>query len=231
MLRRMSWLIAAMSVLVVVIAAGSSGAASIPSGTRTLAQNSLEPVYNDEQAGQIGYIMRPEHTAQPVNSNPTAWAPFYLVIYPVGSTAASTYLCMHLPVDNCPSHGPGAAAFAQATYPTVYGAGVIGHDHLMDFPGGSDFNIAWEPMFVLFTPQGAADGHQPARPHGRADRRAGCERRREGVPAPNADLHLRLGAGEALRHGNAGRAVRASKREPSGARELARAPREEGASA
>ena len=28
----------------------------------------------------------------------------------------------------------------------------------MDFPGASDFNIAWEPMFVLFTPQGAADG-------------------------------------------------------------------------
>jgi hypothetical protein len=158
MLRRMFWLMAAMSVLVVVIAAGSSGAASIPSGERSLAQSSLEPVYNDEQAGQIGYIMRPEHTAQPVNSNPTAWAPFYLVIYPVGSTAASTYLCMHLPVDNCPSHGPGVAAFVQATYPTVYGAGVIGHDHLMDFPGGSDFNIAWEPMFVLFTPQGAADG-------------------------------------------------------------------------
>jgi hypothetical protein len=65
---------------------------------------------------------------------------------------------MHLPVDNCPSHGPGVAAFAQATFPTVYGAGVIGHDHLMDFPGGSDFNIAWEPMFVLFTPKGAADG-------------------------------------------------------------------------
>jgi len=147
-----------MSALVVVIAAGSSGAASIPSGTRTLAQSAVEPVYNAEQAGQIGYIKRPENTAQPVNSNPTAWAPFYLVVYPLGSTAATTYLCMHLPVDNCPSHGPGAAAFAQATYPTVYGAGVIGHDHLMDFPGGSDFNIAWEPMFVLFTPKGAADG-------------------------------------------------------------------------
>ena len=91
-------------------------------------------------------------------ANPKAWAPFYLVIYPVGSTAATTYLCMHLPVDNCPTHGPAVAAFAAATYPTVYGAGVIGHDHLMDFPGGSDFNIAWEPTFVLFTPQGAADG-------------------------------------------------------------------------
>ena len=158
MLGRMFWLLAGVSALVVVIAAGSSGAASIPSGQRTLAQNVLEPVYNDENAGQIGYIMQPEHTAQPVPSNPAAWAPFYLVIYPVGSTAATTYLCMHLPVDNCPTHGPGVAAFAQATYPTVYGAGVIGHDHLMDFPGAKDFNIAWEPMFVLFTPQGAADG-------------------------------------------------------------------------
>ena len=153
MLGRMFWLLAGVSALVVVIAAGSSGAASIPSGQRTLAQNVLEPVYNDENAGQIGYIMQPEHTAQPVPSNPAAWAPFYLVIYPVGSTAATTYLCMHLPVDNCPTHGPGVAAFAQATYPTVYGAGVIGHDHLMDFPGASDFNIAWEPMFVLFTPK------------------------------------------------------------------------------
>jgi len=158
MLRRMFWLIAGVSALVVVIAAGSSGAASIPSGQRALAQNVLEPVYNDENAGEIGYIMQPEHTAQPVPSNPAAWAPFYLVVYPVGSTAATTYLCMHLPVDNCPTHGPGVAAFAQATYPAVYGAGVIGHDHLMDFPGGSDFNIAWEPKFVLFTPQGAADG-------------------------------------------------------------------------
>jgi len=107
----MSWLIAAMSVLVVVIAAGSGGAASIPSGERTFAQNRLEPVYNDEQAGEIGYIMVPTHTAQPVPSNPAAWAPFYLVVYPVGSTAATTFLCMHTPAENCPSHGDGIAAF------------------------------------------------------------------------------------------------------------------------
>jgi hypothetical protein len=147
---------AVVAALITVIPAAAS---SIPSGQRMLAQNVLEPVYNDENAGEIGYIMEPEHTAQPVHSNPTAWAPFYLVIYPVGSTAATTYLCMHLPVDNCPTHGPGVAAFAQATYPTVYGAGVIGHDHLMDFPGGSDFNIAWEPMVVLFTNKTAANEH------------------------------------------------------------------------
>jgi hypothetical protein len=159
MLRRMSWLIATMTVLVAVSAAGSSGTTLIPSGERMLAQNRLEPVYNDEQAGQIGYIMVPTHTAQPVPSNPAAWAPFYLVVYPVGSTAAPTYLCMHMPVENCPSHGDGIAALAQAREPDVYGAGVIGHDHLMDFPGGSDFNIAWEPMVVLFTNKTAANEH------------------------------------------------------------------------
>jgi hypothetical protein len=158
MLRRLSLFVATALFVFAAVGTVSGAADSIPSGQRTLGQSVLEPVYNDGNAGQIGYIMQPEHTAQPVTSNATAWAPFYLVIYPVGSTAASTFLCMHLPVDNCPTHGPGVAAFAQATYPTVYGAGVIGHDHLMDFPGGSDFNISWEPMFVLFTPQGAADG-------------------------------------------------------------------------
>jgi hypothetical protein len=156
--QRMSWLIAAMSVLVAVIAAGSSGAASIPSGQRVLGKSLLQPVYNDENAGEIGYILKPTSAPQPLPANPVAWAPFYLVVYPVGSTAATTYLCMHLPVDNCPTDGPGIASLAQAMEPEVYGAGVAGRDHLMDFPGGSDFNIAWEPIFVLFTPQGAADG-------------------------------------------------------------------------
>src|SRR5207249_5048252 len=88
------------AVLAALVAIIPAAASSIPSGQRMLGQNVLEPVYNDENAGVLGYIMQPEHVAQPVNSNPTAWAPFYLVIYPVGSTAATTYLCMHLPVDN-----------------------------------------------------------------------------------------------------------------------------------
>jgi hypothetical protein len=158
-LRRISLLVAAASLVLAALAAISGGAASIPSGQRTIGQAVLEPVYNDEQAGQIGYILQPEHTAQPVNSNPTAWSPFYLVVYPVGSTAGTTFLCMHLPVDNCPTHGPGIAALAQSMEPSVYGAGVIGHDHLMDFPGGADFNIAWEPVIVLFTNTAAANEH------------------------------------------------------------------------
>jgi hypothetical protein len=141
--------------LVAVIPAAAD---SIPSGQRVFGQSVLEPVYNDENAGQIGYIKQPEQSPQPLPANPVAWAPFYLVVYPVASTAATTYLCMHLPVDNCPTHGPGIASLAQSKEPSVYGAGVAGHDHLMDFPGGPDFNIAWEPIIVLFTPQAVTDG-------------------------------------------------------------------------
>jgi len=46
-----------------------------------------------------------------------------------------------------------------AIMPSVYGDGVLGHDHLMDFPGGADFNVAWEPILVLFTSKAAANEH------------------------------------------------------------------------
>ena len=81
-LRRISLLVASASLVLAAVAAISGGAASIPSGQRTIGQAVLEPVFNDEQAGQIGYILAPEHTAQPVNSNPKAWGPFHLLIVP-----------------------------------------------------------------------------------------------------------------------------------------------------
>jgi hypothetical protein len=47
-----------------------------------------------------------------------------------------------------------------AIMPSVYGGGVIGHDHLMAGPAsGGDFNIAWEPVLVLFTSTAAANEH------------------------------------------------------------------------
>lgn len=155
-------LLLALPVAAVLVAAVPAAAnPTIPSGQRTLGQSVLEPVYNDENAGQIGYIKQPENAPQPVNANPVAWAPFYLVVYPVNSTVAmtTTLLCRHTPApDNCPTHGNNIATLALAREPAVYGVGVAGHDHLMDFPGGPDFNIAWEPTVVLFTPQGVADG-------------------------------------------------------------------------
>jgi hypothetical protein len=143
------------------VATGPAATDPTPTGQHVMGQSVLEPVYNDESAGQIGFIMQPENAPQPVNANQHAWAPFYLVVYPMSSTVAeagTTFLCQHLPVDNCPTHGPGIANLAMAQEPTVYASGVAGHDHLMDFPGGPDFNIAWEPTVLLFTPKGVADG-------------------------------------------------------------------------
>jgi len=79
----------------------------------------------------------------------------YPSVYPVGATVP-TLNCQDVPVENCPDHGPAVAAAAKAIDPAVYGGGVLGHDHLMAGPGShGDFNVAWVPTLVLFTP-GAA---------------------------------------------------------------------------
>jgi hypothetical protein len=136
------------------------GASTIPSGERAVGGGVVEPVYNDEKAGSVGYVLTP--TNAPMNANPAAWSPFYVPVYPTTSTVG-TLLCMHMPVENCPTHGTALALAAAAIMPSVYGpadgSGVLGHDHLMDFPGGSDFNIEWEPLLVLFTSTAAADEH------------------------------------------------------------------------
>jgi hypothetical protein len=157
-LARLSLLVAAAAV---VLPAVPAAADSSPSGQRFLGQSVLEPVYNDEQAGEIGYINQPLNAPQPLNSNPSVWDPFYVVVYPVTSTvpATTTLQCQHLPApDNCPTNGQAVAAFAVKNEPAVYGAGVAGRDHLMDFPGGPQFNPNWEPIIVLFTPQALTDG-------------------------------------------------------------------------
>jgi hypothetical protein len=136
--------------------ATGAGAASIPSGERQVGQSVLEPVYNAEQAGTIGFVSTPLHA--PMNANPKAWSPFFVPVYPAGSTVGPL-LCEHVPADNCPDHGPGIADAAAAIVPSVYRSGVIGHDHVMDFPGGADFNVAWEPVLVLFTSKAAANEH------------------------------------------------------------------------
>src|SRR5262245_57986906 len=115
----------------------------------------IEPVYDDEQAGEIGYVSTPMHAPNPVKSNPHSWQPFFLPVYPVGSTVGPLK-CEHMPTDNCPTHGDLIAGAAQAIMPSVYGAGVLGHDHLMDFQGGSDLNPNWELILELLTRPSAA---------------------------------------------------------------------------
>jgi hypothetical protein len=150
-------LLFALAALALVASGSTAQGDSIPTGQRTFGQSRLEPAYNAAQVSQIGYLLTPDNA--PVTEQTVAWAPIYIVIYPVGTTAATTLSCMHTPVENCPTHGDNAAAFAQATEPSVYGDGVLGHDHVLDFPSGDDFNIAWEPVRVLFTSKAAANVH------------------------------------------------------------------------
>jgi len=142
----------------------AAAAASIPSGERIHGQSTIEPVY-DDTTGNVNFVMTPNQAPNPVNANPKSWAPFYVPVYPLSASASvGTLQCAHLPADNCPDHGPPIAGAAASIVPSVYGApdgsGVLGHDHLMAPPGsGGDFNIAWEPILVLFTSSAAANTH------------------------------------------------------------------------
>jgi hypothetical protein len=136
----------------------AAAAASTPSGERIHGQSVLEPVF-DDTTGNVNYVMTP--LKAPLNANPKSWAPFYVPVYPLSASASvGTLQCTHIPADNCPDHGPPIAGAAASIVPSVYGAGVLGHDHLMAPPGsGGDFNIAWEPILVLFTSSAAANTH------------------------------------------------------------------------
>lgn len=136
----------------------SADSGSPPTGDRYLNGNRVDAAYNAANPGQLGFFMEPSGR---MHASPTAWAPIYVVVYPTGSTAASTFNCMHFGPkdDNCPSHGDAIAGLAAAQEPAVYGDGVAGLDHVLDFPGGDDFNVAWEPVAVLFTSKAAANEH------------------------------------------------------------------------
>ncbi|HEY4752992.1 MAG TPA: hypothetical protein VIH37_06875 [Candidatus Limnocylindrales bacterium] len=139
------------------LVASAPASAATPSGERMHGQSSIEPVY-DDMTGAVAYVATPIHVANPVHTNPRAWAPFYLPVYPTGSTVG-TLDCMGVP-GNCPDHDGLVAGVAMSAVPSVYGGGVIGHDHLMAGPGsGGDFNIAWQPVLVLFTSKAAANEH------------------------------------------------------------------------
>lgn len=168
----------------IVAAVAAPGPLPPPTGERTHAQSQLEPVFNAENLGEVGYINTPNGTTHPVPSNPASWSPIYLPVYPTSSTITTTgsgatgpLSCEHFEgspgTDNCPDHGNTIAGLAKgcpAPIPVVpgsdscsqlvrnvYAGGVAGHDHVMDFPGGADWNVAWEPIIVLFTNPAAAN--------------------------------------------------------------------------
>lgn len=134
---------------------------TVPSGEVQFHQSTIEPAYND-LTGALTYYMRPK---SPEHANHNAVAPIYIIVYPTSAEGSvGTLNCQHQPADNCPSHGPKLAGFVETMEPSVYGNGVLGHDHLLAAPpstplAGGDFNIAWFPVFVLFTNSAAANTH------------------------------------------------------------------------
>ena len=144
----------------VLIIPTSAFADATPSGQVALGGTTIEPAYNDANGAMV-FLSTPNGTQQGNQVTLTSKnnAPIYLPVYPVGSTEGAVLNCTHIPVDNCPDHGPLIAGFAKFAMPTVYGAGVLGHDHLVGIAStGGDFNIIWVPTVLLFTPKGVADG-------------------------------------------------------------------------
>lgn len=162
-MKRATVAVVLVAVFAMSISTSTAGAASAPTGERLLGQASVEPAY-DAATGDLGFLLTPIHAPNPVKSNPRSWAPIYLPVYPLTSTVPQPLNCMHTPAENCPSHGDLVSGAAQAIsqqagFGDVYAGGVLGHDHVADFPGGDDFNIAWEPWLVLFKTAAAANTH------------------------------------------------------------------------
>lgn len=133
--------------------------AQVPSGERQLGRTIIEPGY-DDRTGELIYIMTPMGTPSPLHADAHAISPLFIVVYPnAAADAVGTMNCAHEGGDNCGDHGPGIADLAQATVPNVYGDGVWGHDHIMNGTGGSDFNVTWQVVVVLFTNLDAAKTH------------------------------------------------------------------------
>ncbi len=136
-------------------------ATSLPTGQVVVGQGTIEPAYNDIN-GSLVYLLTPNKAPMHANMD-HAVAPLYVIMYPTASAGAiGTVNCQHQPADNCPDHGPLLAGLAESVFPSVYGAGVWGHDHILSAPPAppaiGDFNFAWMPVAVLFTP-GAAITH------------------------------------------------------------------------
>ena len=157
----------------------------------------VEPAYNDT-TGTLIYLQTPNNAKTHPNSHNVA--PLYLPVYPVGSGIDPASLnCAHVPADNCPDHGPGVAGAAMSIMPTVYGGGVVGHDHLAGIASsGGEFNVIWEPTLVLFTNAAAATHHITTLAQITADLKAGDAIT---VPLPKLDFNCAVVSAAAYARG------------------------------
>ncbi|HZS23843.1 MAG TPA: hypothetical protein VFA30_02540 [Gaiellaceae bacterium] len=133
-----------------------------PSGERIKYKQVLIPLY-DWDTGKIIIGSTPVscqyvHTCAPGAAGTipkSQLQPFYLVVYPKGSTVPVE--CTHEPLENCPDHGPLIAAGAEKLVPSVYGNGVKGHNHLAAPTTDPLFRPIGEPTLVLFKTRKASN--------------------------------------------------------------------------
>lgn len=124
--------------------------------------NSVINVLYDWDVGENGPLvfasrpMGPDRWPEHNNANATSY--IYVVVYPVGTTVTGL-MCYDTPNETCPDHGPVVAAGAKDAIPSVYGGGVLGHDHMQPKVAGAH---AWA-AFVLFTSAAAANTHITSR--------------------------------------------------------------------
>jgi hypothetical protein len=149
--------------LVLLLAIPSSPAAqSVPlSGERVKLKQVLIPLY-DWDTGKVLIGSTPvncqyvETCAPQVAKHIPKFEiqPFYLVVYPLGVHVPVQ--CTHVPADNCPDHGPIIADGAMQLVPSVYGEGVLGHNHISAPVTSKDYRVIASPDLVLFKTRAAA---------------------------------------------------------------------------
>jgi len=111
------------------------------SGMRAFGQVTVEPAVDYSTGNQI-FLLTPNNVPTPSHAAQRAHAPLFLTLYPDQSTIPANSL-------NCQ---PTNCNHAQVP-------GIKGHDHLVGKASThGDFNVAWDVILVIFTPQGIADG-------------------------------------------------------------------------
>jgi hypothetical protein len=133
----------ALGALLLVLTVSANAQITWYSGQRAFGQVTVEPAVDMATGNEI-FLLTPDKVPLPSNAALRAHAPLYLVLYPTASTiGADTLNCQP---DNC-DH--------VQTFPAY---DLKGHDHLVGVPHTGDFNVAWDVVLVVFTPQAFADG-------------------------------------------------------------------------
>jgi len=154
-------LLACVAALVAIAAVTATAAPPALTGERIKLKQVLIPLY-DWDTGKVIVGSTPVNCQYVDTCAPKAAKtlpkdqvqPFYLVVYPMGVNVPVQ--CKHFPYDDCPDHGPVIAKGAMQLVPSVYGNGVLGHNHLSAPLGSPEFRPFATPELVLFKNRAAA---------------------------------------------------------------------------